>query len=135
MTKIIVSQGMCSPIRGQVLTLFDPYGFKRLRVESYALTESGRRGQDGVGYVDNEPVQCNVAEIHVSPQAARWAEYLICRSGKFLLMSQPIDPRNEVWAAKWKHLPPAWRQSGCKAPAAKPAPKKKRRSFWGIFDW
>jgi len=47
MAKIIVAQGMCAPIRPQVLTALQPYGFKPLHVESYAQAEDGRRAKDG----------------------------------------------------------------------------------------
>ena len=125
MAKIIVAQGMCAPIRPQVLTALQPYGFKPLSVESYAQAEDGRRAKDGALVIGNDRPQCNVAEITVSDAAARWCEYVLLRSHQFRLMSKPLDPRNELWAAKWGTLPRAWTQVGCSTQA--PAPQRQPR--------
>lgn len=112
MTKIVVAVGCCTPARTKVLTLLEPYGFKGVQVTSYSQNHLGR-GKDGAIEIKGEMVTANVAEIEVSSQAARWAEYLICRSKQFRLLSKPVDPRNQRWAAKWNTLPKAWRQAGC----------------------
>ena len=126
MAKIIVAQGMCAPIRPQVLTALQPYGFKPLHVESYAQAEDGRRARDGALVIGNDRPQCNVAEITVSDAAARWCEYVLLRSHKFQLMSRPLDTRNETWAAKWNTLPRAWTQAGCSVKQAQ-TPQRQRR--------
>ena len=128
MARIIVSQGMCAPIRPQVLTALKPYGFKGLHVESYAQSEDGRRAKDGALVIGNDRPQCNVAEITVSDAAARWCEYVLLRSHQFQLMSKPLDPRNELWAAKWTTLPRAWQQTGCSAQPAQPATRRQRQT-------
>ena len=126
MAKIIVAQGMCAPIRPQVLTALQDYGFKPLHVESYAQSEDGRRAKDGALVIGNDRPQCNVAEITVSDAAARWCEYVLLRSHQFQLMSKPLDPRNELWAAKWTTLPRAWTQAGCSVKQA--ATRQSRQS-------
>lgn len=126
MAKIIVAQGMCAPIRPQVLTALQLYGFKGLHVESYAQAEDGRRAKDGALVIGNDRPQCNVAEITVSDAAARWCEYVLLRSHKFQLMSRPLDARNERWAAKWTAIPRAWTQAGCSVKQAQ-TPQRQRR--------
>ncbi len=128
MAKIIVSQGMCSPIRPQVMTALKPYGFNPLHVEAYAQSDDGQRAKDGAVLIGNDRPLCNVAEITVSDAAARWCEYVLLRSHKFQLMTPPLDPRNERWAAKWGTLPRAWTQTGCSAQAAQPATRQSRQS-------
>lgn len=130
---IIVAQGMCSPIRAKVLTLFEPYGFKDLSVKSYSVSPTGY-GQDGATFAKGSRVLWNVAEVTVSDAAARWAEYLICRSKQYRLMSKPIDPRNEAWAAKWDTLPKAWTQPGCKPPANTQPQRREPSNSGGLFD-
>lgn len=120
MTKIVVAQGMCTPIRNNILTAIKPYGVKVLALDSYSVGEDGARGRDGAGYINNKPARYNVGELEVTPQAARWVEYLLLRSeNEFKLLSKPVDPRNIAWAAKWDTLPPAWKQQGCKLPQNK----------------
>ena len=121
---IVVAQGMCSPIRNKVLTLFQPYGFKNLHVKSYSVSGAGY-GRDGATFAKGAFVDYNVAEITVSDASAKWAEYLICRAKIFRLMSTPLDPRNEQWAAKWDDLPRAWTQSECRRPKEAKAPPKR----------
>ncbi len=118
---------MCAPIRPQVLTALQPYGFKPLHVESYAQSEDGRRAKDGALVIGNDRPQCNVAEVTVSDAAARWCEYVLCRAHKFQLMSKPLEPRNEVWAARWNTLPRAWQQAGCSTQAPQQAQRQPRR--------
>ena len=136
MTKtIIVAQGMCSPIRGKLLTLFQPYGFKNIRVKGFSVSPAGY-GRDGATFAAGLPVLWNIGEVTVSDASAKWAEYLICRSRQFRLMSTPLDPRNEVWASRYETLPRAWTQTGCKRPKAagatpaRAAPRPKRAGGW-----
>jgi hypothetical protein len=119
---IVVAQGMCSPIRNQVLTLLNPYGVVIHGLDTYSISSRGR-GADGATYAKGQYVQANVAELTVSDQAAKWVEYLICRSKKFRLMTKPLDARNQIWAEKWDTLPKKWQQNGCTATAKRnPAP-------------
>lgn len=61
----------------------------------------------------------NIAEVTVSDAAATWAEYLLCRSDLFWLLSKPIDKRNVKWAAKWNgEMPEPWVEAGCKVTQA-----------------
>ena len=90
---IIVGWGQCAPMRNKdVLTALTPYG---VRVRSLTI--------------DVQP-EGSIANVTVSDEAAAWAEYLLCRSGRFGLMSKPIDARNIEWGAKWHTLPV---QRGC----------------------
>ena len=52
----------------------------------------------------------SIANVTVNDTQAREAEYWLCRSGRFGLMSKPIDARNIAWGAKWHTLPV---QKGC----------------------
>lgn len=129
MPTILVATPMCTPIRGMVLTALEPYGLACLHVKAYAESEAGT-GRDGAGVVKGKPVLRNVAEVTVKEGAAKWAEYLLLRTGKFALVSKPLDPRNERWAAKWGgKMPVPWQPTGdCKATKAPaPAPKSARK--------
>lgn len=75
-----------------VLTQLEPYG---VRVENLVVD----------GHTTGSK-----AQITVSDAAAEWAEYLVLRSGRFGLLSGPLNPKNVKWAAKW-HTMPA--QKGC----------------------
>lgn len=134
MTDIIVAQGICSPLRPKLVATFAPYGFKGLTIDAWSQDEDGtNRRTDG-----DSLAPLHVAVVSVRPQAAVWAEYVICRhiaanpTVGMRLMSRPLDPRNLKWAAKWRDLPPAWRQPGCKAqpqpaqgkqPSRRPTPR------------
>lgn len=126
MTNIVIAHGICSPIRPKVLTALHPYGVI-FEAECWAQNEDGTNR-----HTDTDSMApLHVASITVNPQAAVWAEYLLCRymaanpGVGMRLLSTPLDKRNRTWAAKWDKLPPAWRQAGCKAVAptgpAKPA--------------
>lgn len=96
MSKTInVAWGLCAPMRPQhVLPLLEPYHVRIERLEMYR--ESTHTG----------------ALVTVSDAAAKWTEYLLCRSGKFSLLSKPLEPRNIQWAEKWQTIPI---QRGCNA--------------------
>jgi hypothetical protein len=96
MSKTIdVAWGLCAPMRPEhVLTMVQPYGVKVLGIEMY-------KNDYGSG-----------AKLTVTDSAAKWVEYLLCRSGKFSLISKPLEPRNIQWAEKWQTVPI---QRGCNA--------------------
>ena len=90
---IVIGWGACTPMRPKhVLSALKPYGVK---VEKL-IVDGQTTGSE--------------AQITVSDAAAEWAEYLILRSGKFGLLSPPLNPKNIKWAAKWQTLPA---QRGC----------------------
>lgn len=131
MTDIVIAHGICSPIRPKVATALGPYGVQ-YNAECWAQDEDGtHRRTDG-----DSMAALHVAQITVNPQAAVWAEYLLCRymaanpGVGMRLLSTPLDARNQRWAAKWDKLPRAWRQEGCNAVPAKRAartPAKRTR--------
>lgn len=126
MAEIIVAQGICSAIRPKLLTALGPYGFKNLQIQAWAQDEDGTNRRSD----EDSLAPLHVAQITVSDQAAEWCEYLICRYSAaypgfgFRLMSKPINPKNQRWAAKWNTLPKAWRQEGCTV-KLQPEPGKK----------
>ena len=90
---IVLGWGACTPMRpDHVLTQLRPYG---VNVEN--LTVDGQ-------------LTGSEAHVTVSDAAAKWAEYLLLRSGKFGLYSPPLDKRNIKWAARWQMMPA---QRGC----------------------
>ena len=126
--KIIVSKGICTPIRGAVLTALQPYGVR------FALNTYGR-GQDGECLADGAPTAYDyVAEIIVSQRAAAWTEYLLCRTTQFTLLSKPIDKRNIKWARRHQGvMPKPWVEAGCKIKQpgqGRPAKKQTSKKAW-----
>lgn len=90
---ITIAWGVCAPMRPQhVRPLLEPYGVRVEHLDMFA-------DETGSG-----------ARVTVSDAAAKWVEYLLLRSGKFALMSPPLEPRNAQWAARWQTLPA---QVGC----------------------
>jgi hypothetical protein len=114
----MVMAAMCTPARGKVLTALKPYGFTEghnLGLNAYSLSQSGKRGQDGnlASLAADDLTIGNVVEVTVRPQAAAWAEYLLCRTRQFQLLSTPLEPRNEQWAIKHDGMPKPWKEKGC----------------------
>ena len=115
MTDIIIAHGICSPIRPKVATALGPYGVL-YNAECWAQDEDGTHRRTD----DDSIAVLHVAQITVNPQAAVWAEYLLCRymaanpGVGMRLLSTPLDKRNQRWAARHDRLPRAWRQEGCK---------------------
>lgn len=90
---IVVGWGQCAPMRNEdVLTALKPYGVKVRNLAIDVFPEG------------------SIANVTVNDAQAREAEYWLCRSGRFGLMSPPIDARNIKWGAKWHTLPV---QRGC----------------------
>lgn len=115
MTDIIIAHGICSPIRPKVTATLDPYGVQ-YTINAWTEDEAGTNpGPDS-----DSMAWLHVAQITVNPQAAVWAEYLLCRymtanpGVGMRLLSTPLDKRNQRWAARHDRLPRAWRQEGCK---------------------
>ncbi len=125
MTKTIsVAKGLCSPARGAITGTLKPYGVKVLRISEY-------KDPTLDGYM-------HCADVTVNDKAAAWAEYLLLRSGRFQLLSKPINPDNEKWALKWnKKMPRPWIEKGCdakppepKRPKQKGQTEQKGRRWW-----
>lgn len=122
MKKIVVAKGFCTPARDAITATLAPYGVRHT-VQPYP-----------------DPLQ-NVATVIVSDRAAAWAEYLLLRSGRFVLRSKPIDRRNLKWAIKWQGaMPQPWVEPGCKMPQGQPSarqhpsrPRTRRRRWWQLF--
>ncbi len=121
MKTIIVAAGLCTPARVHVRKALDPYGVQYRIVANYWLAADGGRTRRVDEFV------ADLCEVRVSDRAARWAEYLILRSGHTQLLSKPIDPRNEAWAMRWRgQMPGSWVQPGC---TTKPY-RQSRRPWW-----
>lgn len=130
--KIVVGKGICTPIRGAVLTALQPYGV-RFSMHTYGRGLGGEITADGVS-----GAYIYIAEIVVSQRAAAWTEYLLCRTTQFSLLSKPIDKRNMKWAARHNGvMPKAWVEPGCKIKQpgqGKPAKKQaKQKAWWQLW--
>lgn len=100
MKTITVAKGLCSPARDAITRTLRPYGVKIRNISEYKDPALD-------GYM-------HCADVTVNDAAAAWTEYLLLRSGRFQLLSKPIDPRNEAWALKWdKKMPQQWVENGC----------------------
>lgn len=107
-TKIVVAAAMCTPTRTHVKTALQPYGVKFRIGGEYLGDYAGQWVKDGDG------AYLMVAEVEVNDQAAKWAEYLMLRSGKLQLVSKPLDRRNLKWALQWGGaMPRPWVEAGC----------------------
>ncbi len=92
-TDIEIGWGACAPMRHKhVLTALTPYGVEVKKLKINVSNEGSR------------------AKVTVNDAQAREAEYWLCRSGLFALLSVPIDARNIEWGAQWHTLPA---QRGC----------------------
>ena len=109
-SRIVVAAPMCGPIRNAVLSTFKPYQLKPL---------------DVVGTIEKnvftEDDLYQVASVLVKPEQANWAEYLLMRSGRFRLLSRPVNPGNMKAYEKHKGKMPRpwvdtepWIEKGCK---------------------
>lgn len=119
-TKIIVAAPICTPARTHIKTALQPYGVRFRVVDQYLSDHSGNWTTDPCG------AYLLIAHVVVPDAAAKWAEYLMLRSGKLQLISQPLDKRNLKWALKWHgRMPRPWIERGCTWP-----PTKQRRQPW-----
>ena len=133
MTTIVVAAGLCSAIRPKLLTAFPPERYPNVKITAWGEGHWHIPCPDGQVFPDADIwVKKHVAQIDVDGDLsfAKWAEYVVCRliaaenatqvAGKggahLYLMSKPLEPRNQKWAAKWNTLPDPgeWVQAGCK---------------------
>ena len=126
---IMIAQGICSPMRPKVLATLAPYGFRAVTVTAWAQDEDGANRRSD----DDSLAPLHVCVVSVNRQAARWCEYVLLRNKLFRLMSRPLDPRNQKWAARWNTLPRAWRQEGCKVKLPEKSIKPQPQRNW--LDW
>lgn len=110
---ITVAKGLCTPARGDILTLLKPYGNGARvlhitdRLEQHVFTN------DDLYWI---------ADVFCQPNQVKWIEYLLLSSGMFRLMSRPHDPGNLVWTANrrgnmptpWSATAEPWREPTCK---------------------
>ena len=107
-TRIVVAAGLCTPARVLVDRALAPYGVR------YEATTSWMETGDGQITTQTDQAAIDLCAVLVSNQAARWAEYLLLRTGKLRLVSRPIDARNERWALRHRgNMPQPWVQPGC----------------------
>ena len=124
MTTIIVAAGLCSAIRPKLLTAFPPERYPSIAITAWGEGHWHIPCPDSQVFPDADVwVKRHIAHIDVNGDEsfAKWAEYVVCRliatdGGTMRLMSRPLEPRNQKWAARWNTLPTAgeWRQAGCK---------------------
>ena len=103
---IVVAKPYCTCARQTITGIFNQYGVKLLGLK------------EKLTYVDNIPALIE-ATVTVSSKQAVWAEYLLLRSHKFMLMSKPKNARNLEWATKHNVMPESWNgkpliEVGCK---------------------
>lgn len=112
---VLVAAPPCAPIRHVITSIIEPYGFKDVRIDSWAQTQGGQRLKDGAWLLGaNDWVVSNLAYVWGNQQAIRWLEYLLLRSGKFMLLSKPKDARNESWAVQYGNvMPKPWANEPC----------------------
>jgi hypothetical protein len=98
--EFVVEKPYCSPARGVILAALQPYAVPVLE-----FTEGIRMGQ-----LDGMPVPLTQeARFTVPMQQAKWAEYLIERSGQIAITQGRIDSRNRGWASKYGgEMPTPW---------------------------
>ncbi len=132
MTTIVVAAGLCSAIRPKLLTALPPEQYPSVRITAWGEGHWHIPCPDMTVFPDSDIwVKRHIARIEVNGDItfAKWCEYVICRliateagkeksqqTGYLYLMSKPLEPRNERWAAKWDTLPAPgdWKQGGCK---------------------
>lgn len=120
MKTIIVAAGLCTPARRHVRTALQPYGVAYQADDWWA-------NADGETTTRMEDAAIDMCRVLVNSRQARWAEYLLLRTGKLRLLSPPLDARNARWALKWQGtMPKPWITTGCTWPPTEP----KRRPWW-----
>jgi hypothetical protein len=117
---IVVAKPYCTPARDIVTAICDQYGVKLLGFS------------EKVNYLDWITV-LHSTNITVSSKQAEWAEYLLLRSKRFMLMSKPKNKRNFEWATKHKQMPDSWNgkpliEVGCKEGFSSNKESKKRKA-------
>lgn len=97
---IVVAKAVCLPARHPITEICKQYGIKILgyseKNETIKLAGYG------------EVPHLQLSKITVSAKQAVWCEYLLLRSKKFFLYSQPLNARNKEWAEKHSAMPESW---------------------------
>lgn len=124
MAEIVLAAPYCTPQRNTITKLMAQYGVTSARItDAYTLAADGRSGGENAHSINGEMPVRQVFHVRVVPEAAEWAEYIVLRTGKYELLSKPLEARNERWAAKWGGaMPQPWLSGDC-ASKAKPPPK------------
>ena len=56
----------------------------------------------------------HAATFKVSGKQASWAEYLLRRTQRLVIIAGSVDGRNEAWAMKWEgKMPKPWIEKSC----------------------
>lgn len=138
-TEIVVAKPICTPARIIISAALDPYGVNYECNESIVLRQLNplKLPKGTEPQTDDSPL-CYVAHVRVKENAAQWAEYLLLRTHKFVLLSPPKNPRNAQWVARFNvgDMPKPWVEPGCKPPrpaAKQPAPEKQRGWLAHLF--
>lgn len=109
MKEIVVAAGLCVPMRERIARTLAPYGVV------HEARNGGWLDACGGPTIDPNFARVDTGVVLVRDQAAAWAEYLLLRSGRFRLLSSPLDPRNARWALQWGGaMPRPWVEAGCK---------------------
>lgn len=121
-TDIVIAQGLCSAIRPKVLTAFPPDKYPGIKITAWGEGHWHMPVPDTMPMPDDDPwVKKHIARVSVEGDLsfAIWCEYVLCRliqstpDAWLYLMSVPLEPRNQKWAAQWDTLPDGWRERGC----------------------
>jgi hypothetical protein len=100
-TTIVVSRGLCSPMRDDVLTALRPFGVRILAIDCWGEGHWHYPVPDWMHLPDADIwVRKHVAHVTVSDAQAAWAERLLWQSNKVWLESKPLNPR-----LKWEAPP------------------------------
>ena len=116
MYKISIAKPPCTPIRedltGMGVRENSPdafFGANIAKIKTFGVLPGGIHCADGY-WPDNpgDPVpQRMQADIYVkSPSNAKWTEYLLLRTKRFVLITPPLDPRNTRWALRHEGVMP-----------------------------
>lgn len=108
-TQIVVAKPVCAPMRSVITGALDPYGIVYRASYEYAIkTIDPRKLPKGEIERSGGLVMCYVAKIQVRERAAVWAEYLLLRTHRLMLLSTPKHPRNARWVAKFDRDAKVW---------------------------
>jgi hypothetical protein len=118
-----VQKAYCTPARGVILQALSPYGVpcevgkervvvkdkssQKLRKVERAEFIAGRETGISQAFATE-------ATVKVPAQQARWAEYLLERTGRLVVVRGGIDSRNRDWADQHGGIMPRpWVEEGC----------------------